>query len=74
MTFRISRFMHFQFVKLLLTICPATILPEVQRLSEFFIRSRYPIGSDEWTAVQEGTRLQPLVAAARIVSAADISL
>jgi len=37
------------------------MFPEV----EDQLRHRYPRGSAEWTAVQEGERLQPLVAAAR---------
>ncbi len=43
------------------------MFPEV----EGQLRHGYPRGSAEWTAVQEGERLQPLVAAARSVRAVD---
>ena len=62
--------MHFQCAKLLLTVCPVSIFPEV----ESQLRHRYPPGSAELTAVQEGERLQPLVAAARSVRAVASSL
>ncbi len=46
------------------------MFPEV----EGQLRYGYPRGSAEWTAVQEGERLQPLVAAARHVTAVASSL
>ena len=46
------------------------MFPEV----EGQLRHEYPRGSAEWTAVQEGERLQPLVAAARSVRAVASSL
>jgi hypothetical protein len=67
---RISCLMHFQCAKLLLTVCPATMFTEVKRR----LRRRYPCGLAEWTVVQEGERLQPLVAAARSVRAVASSL
>ncbi len=60
----------FQCAKLLLTVCPAAMFPEVEGL----LCHGYPRGSAEWTAVQEGERLQPLVAAARSVRAVASSL
>ena len=46
------------------------MFPEV----EGQLRHGYPRGSAEWTALQEGERLQPLVAAARRVRALAFSL
>ncbi len=60
----------FQCAKLLLTVCPATMFHEVRGK----LYHGYPIGSAERTALQEGDRLQPLVAAARQVREVASSL
>jgi hypothetical protein len=60
-----SCLLHFQCAKLLLAARPATMFLEAK--GRFC--HRYPYGSAEWTAVQEGERLQPLVAAAHSVRA-----
>jgi hypothetical protein len=52
--------MHFQCATLLLAICPALVVPVIDS-------AQYQLGSPELSALLEGERLQPLVAAARHV-------
>ncbi len=65
----------FQCAKLLLAIGPATIFPEVRRQRQDVYRSRLGyLLTGEFTALEEGARLRPLVAATRHVRAVASSL